>query len=260
MSDLKSISSEIFTNFNNITYFDEPHQYYYDDKEYISVTTLIHKYQEPFDEKYWLEYKSNQLNIPQYKIKRAWDFINKKGTMKGSIIHDYAENKLLNKVFKYPEREIINEFGFDPIKPEYDLTKNHVDKFINLSGNKLIPIKTELVVYDQELLIAGMVDILFYNVKEMEFQIWDWKTNKKFSTHGNNLLKGNLSTLEDCDIEIYSLQLELYKYIIEKNTNIKLGKSYLVWVSHNNRGFEIIETRDRRYFIEQILGERKLVI
>ena len=44
----------------------------------------------------------------------------------------------------------------------------------------------------------------------------------------------NLSTLTDSDLEMYSLQLEAYKYIIEKNTSIKLGKSFLIWVSHNN--------------------------
>ena len=41
---------ELFTAFNDVTYFDEPHKYYVDDKELISVTTLIHRYQEDFDE------------------------------------------------------------------------------------------------------------------------------------------------------------------------------------------------------------------
>ena len=64
---------------------------------------------------------------------------------------------------------------------EYEITKKHVDKFYNDVRDKLIPIKTELVVFDKETLIGGMLDILFYNVKAKEFQIWDWKTNKKFT-------------------------------------------------------------------------------
>jgi hypothetical protein len=234
---MNNIPFEIFQNFNEIKYYDEPHKYFLGIDEYISVTTLIHKYQEEFDENYWSNYKANEFNVPQWKIKRAWDFINKKGTLKGSIIHDYAENALY---------------------PEYLITKKHVDNFLRLSKNKLIPIKTELVVYDKESKIAGMVDLLFYNVKENELQIYDWKTNKAFYKNNphQNLL-GNLNMLEDCDLELYSLQMEMYKYIIEKNTSLKLGKSYLIWVSHNNNNFEIIEGQNRRFFIEQIIKERK---
>lgn len=258
MMDFSTMSTELLTSFNDITYHDVPHKYYYGDEQFVSVTTILHKYQEPFDEAYWLSKKSEEFGIPEYLIKRCWNFINKKGTMKGSIIHDYAENMLLNKVFFYPKDDIISEFGFDPIKLEYDKTKRHVDNFIKVSKGRLIPVKTELVMYDLETKIAGMADLIFYNVRDKEFQIWDWKTNKKFS-YDNRFqnLNGILGTLEDCDLEMYSLQLEAYKYILEKNTNIKFGKSHLVWVSHNNDNFQIIPTHDRRYFIETLFNERK---
>jgi len=251
------IPSEIFTTFNNIKYFDEPHKYFVNNKQFISVTTLIHKYQEEFNEDYWADYKGSQFNISPDKVKRAWRFINKKGTMKGSAIHDYAENIFQNKIFEYPERQIINEFGFDPILPEYEITKKLVDKFYDDARGKLIPIKTEFVVYDVESMIAGMLDILFYNVKTKEIQIYDWKTNKKFSNGetGRHLL-GELCVIEDCDLEIYSLQLSMYKYIIEKNTGIKLGKSYIVWFSHNNDSYKIIETKDRSYYINMLVEKR----
>lgn len=200
--DLKSILSDLFTKFNDLKYFDEPHKYYLGGKELISVTILIHEYQDKFNENYWSEFKANQFGLTQKEILRAWKFINKKGTMKGSIIHDYAENLLLNKVFKYPKEEIIKEFGFDPILPEYEITKNHVDKFCSDIKGKLIPVKTELVMYDKESLIAGMTDIIFYNVKAKEFQIWDHKTNKAFSKSSERKLNGCLYMLDDCDLEI----------------------------------------------------------
>ena len=146
------------------------------------------------------------------------------------------------KAIKYPYDMIHKEFGFDPIRKEYDITKKHVDNFYNDCFGKLIPIRTELVVFDREYKIGGMVDMLFYNVKAKEYQIWDWKTNKSFSyvnEYGESL-KDPLMFLSDCDHEIYSLQLETYKHIIEKNTNIKLGDSYLVWFSHNNDNYKII--------------------
>jgi hypothetical protein len=252
-----NIPCELFTAFNDVTFFDVPHKYYIDGKELISVTTLIHKYQEEFNEDYWSDYKSNQFNVSQKEVLRAWKFINKKGTIKGSAIHNYAENLFQNKEFEYPKHIILNEFGFDPVWPEYQTTKKHVDKFYADVHDKLIPIKTEFVVFDRETQIGGMLDILFYNVKKREIQIYDWKTNKSFSKEEKKRhMLNDLCLLEDCDLEIYSLQLNMYKHIIEKNTGIKLGKSYIVWFSHNNPSYEIIEVKDRSYYVNKIIENR----
>ena len=256
MSGLQ-IPNELFTAFNDITFYDEPHKYYLGGKELISVTTLIHRYQEEFNEEYWSEYKGNQFGISPVEILRAWKFINKKGTIKGSAIHDYTENLFQNKIFEYPKQLILNEFGFDPVLNEYNITKKHVDKFYKDVQGKLIPIRTEFVVYDRESLIGGMLDILFYNVKAREFQIWDHKTNKDFTSEMKSRhLLNELSLIEDCDLELYSLQLEMYKQIIEKNVPIKLGKSYIVWFSHNNDNYKVIETKNRKYNVGILIKNR----
>lgn len=258
---IPTIPSELFTAFNDVKFYDEPHKYYYGERELISVTTLIHKYQEEFNEEYWSQYKANQFKINPAEIIRAWKHINRKGTLKGSAIHDYAENLFQNKKYEYPKHLVLKEFGFDPIYAEYMATKKHVDSFYNDVQGKLIPIKAEFIVYDKELLIGGMVDMLFYNIKAQEFQIWDWKTNKDFTKDckERHLLK-ELFVLEDCDMELYSLQLEMYKQIIERNTSLKLGKSYLVWFSHNNDKYEVMETKNRQYYINIIFNNRKLEI
>lgn len=78
------IPNELFTSFNDVIFYNEPHKYFIGDKELISVTTLIHQYQEEFNEDYWSKYKGEQYNISQKEILRAWKFINEKGTIKGS--------------------------------------------------------------------------------------------------------------------------------------------------------------------------------
>jgi len=251
------IPNQFFTSFNDITFHDEPHKYYVGGKELISVTTIIHRYQEEFQEDYWSNYKANEYTLSQREVLRAWEFINKKGTIKGSAIHDYAENLFQNKVFPYPKQLILDEFGFDPVLLEYNITKKHVDKFYSDVHDKLIPVRTEMVVYDPESLIGGMLDILFYNIKTGEFQIWDWKTNKKFEMEMKSRhFQGDLFMLEDSDLEIYSLQLAMYKLIIEKMTGIRLGQSYVVWFSHNNDNYKIIKCLDREYYAKKIMVDR----
>lgn len=252
------VPNKLFTTFNDMVYYDEPHKYYSNGEQLISVTTLIHKYVPEFDEIYWSSIKSKQYGLSVREILRAWKFINNKGTMKGSIIHDYAENLFLNKVFPYPKKNIIDYFGFDPIWEEYLITKKHVNNFHKVSKGKLIPIRTEMVVRDPESLVAGMLDILFYNVKAKEYQIWDWKTNKSFSMREDRKLLDELCLLDDCDLEIYSLQLSMYKFIIEKNTGLKLGNSYVVWFSHNNDNYEVIEMKSRSYYASMIINKRIL--
>lgn len=251
------IPNKFFTTFNDVTYYDEPHKYYVDGKELVSVTTIIHRYQEEFDEDYWSKYKADEYKLTQREVLRAWKFINKKGTIKGSAIHDYTECLFQNKIFPYPKQLILNEFGFDPVLPEYEITKKHVQNFYNDVRGKLIPIRTEMVVYDKETLIGGMLDMLFYDVIKREFVIYDWKTNKKFVKEMKSRhFQDKLFMLEDSDLEIYSLQLAIYKLIIEKNTGIKLGKSHVVWFSHNNENYEIIETKDREYYANLIINDR----
>jgi hypothetical protein len=249
--------SKLFTAFNDVKFDDIPHKYYHNGIELTSVTTLIGRYCEEFDEEYWSAYKSKEFGVEQWKIKDAWDFINKRATTKGSIIHNYAENLFNNKILHYPKDQIIQNFGYDPIYDDYLKQKKLVDKFYYDSIKTIIPIKTELVVYDKEYLLGGMVDLLVYNKKDKEYQIWDYKTNKEFKYESERYLNGKLGMLEDSDLIKYSLQLGLYKYIIEKNTNIKLGRSFLVWLPVDDDNYQTIECEEMFFYINSILNDRK---
>jgi len=243
--NMPDIPSDIFYKFNGVKFDDDIHKYYVNGRELTSVTTIIGMFENGFEEDYWSEKKAEEYGISKKKVLFGWDFINKKATTKGSIVHNYAENLFDNKFFPYPEDMVIKNIGYDPVYEDFLKEKVLVDKFYNDCFNKLIPIKTELVVYDEELGIGGMVDLLVYNVTAGEFQIWDYKTNKELTRKSDHHFKGCLSDLEECHHEIYSLQLSSYKYIIEKNTKMKLGKSYLVWINEKNDNYEIVEAKDR---------------
>jgi len=251
--------------FNNIVYYDEPHKYYIDGEQMISTTTLLHKYKEEFNVDAiaprsgtkWGELYSGSIPFDAAFVKDTWEWLNLHAVNEGSILHDYLENRFNNKIFPYPLQKVIDIFGYDAYEYTMPILREYADNFHRDTLGKLIPIKPELVIGDKELGLCGMADMLFYNTKAAEYQIWDWKTNTDLTLTSkyNQTLKGSLSHLADSELNIYSLQLSTYRYIIEKNTNIKLGDSYLVWFNENNPNYQVIHCFDYREEVKLMLEE-----
>jgi hypothetical protein len=59
-----------------------------------------------------------------------------------------------------------------------------------------------------------------------------------------NKFKSPISHLDECEFNTYSLQLNLYKYIIEKNTNLKIGDTYFVWLFEGNDNYQVFKCQD----------------
>ena len=88
-----------------------------------------------------------------------------------------------------------------------------------------------------------MLDMLAYNTHTNQFEIFDFKTNKRFNTDSafEKTLLSPLNHLKECEFNIYSLQLSLYKMFIQKYTDIKIDKLKIVWFSVSNKNYQIIE-------------------
>jgi len=108
-----------------------------------------------------------------------------------------------------------------------------------------ILIKSEFVVGDEETGICGSIDNLSYNFVKKEFVMFDYKTNKeiKMKNPRKEKLLYSLSHLDNCEYSKYSLQLSLYSTIIEKVTEFKVPKSFIVWVNGEN-DYELIQCLD----------------
>lgn len=281
--DIPPVPAELSYKFNAIKFYDDIHKYYIGDKNLISVTTLLHKFQEPFDEAHWSEVKALEYGMTQDQVKEMWNAGNNKSTAKGSAVHNYAELKFNNKIYAYNQDDIDKRLGARnveilktypeiykdkiaagtiqkvegyTIKEEYEIVRGYVDNFYNDTFNKLIPIKTEYIVYDELWGLAGMMDIIFWNVKKRCYQIWDWKTNKDFTMENqyNTKLKYPLFKLDDSHMNMYSLQLSAYKEIIMRNTSIVIEGMYVVWLNEVNDNYKIFECIDYGSYIPRLVN------
>jgi hypothetical protein len=247
------------TKFNNITYYDEPHTYFVGDKQLVSTTTFIAKFKKKFDSETKAEEFAERKGLNPEDVLDEWDFKRDFSCLKGTLIHKYAEDYYNNKIFPYRSEPFIKMFGVDIMKPKFDKLVTLFHKFYNDSKENLIPIKSEWIIGDVELGISGCVDQLFYNKKSGLLEIWDYKSNKKISTQSayKNRFKHPIEHLDECEINSYSLQLSLYKYIIERNTNLKIGNCYLVWLFEDNDNYKIYKTFNYREEIESMIKYAK---
>lgn len=219
------------TKFNAIVFNEADHSYIYGGEKCTSVTALISKFKKPFDTEKIASRYAKKHGLFVEDVITNWEIAGKEASHKGSELHKYAEYKFFNK-----------HYDVDIFSGALPLCRQ-IDRFYEDTKGYLIPIRAELVVGDIDMLLCGMIDKLFYNLRTGKVEIWDYKTNKKIrrrSEYGNRMTNG-LSHLAECEFNTYSLQTTIYRKIIEKNTSLVLGDSYVCWVNEENDSYKVIK-------------------
>lgn len=243
-------------------YFDADNQ----DNRYISVTTLIERYGQPFDKEFWSSYKALELLIPKdnWKIEKKSILNNKK--IKKELLEMYNISELQ---FNKTKQSILDEWDKNNREACERGTKIHADiensfykknKDINLQkfgiGGKFeckkdyTELDMEYGVYPEYLIyrvsddgilrLAGQIDLI---VKQgNDIYIIDHKTNKEIKTKGayNAATKGTvnmrypLNNLPDVNFYHYTMQLSTYAWMLQKiNPNFVIKDLILNHYDHN---------------------------
>jgi len=238
---------EVFSElnkFNGIIFDEADHSYFYNGLRCTSVTTLLSKFKKPFETNIIAARYASKNGLNTADVIQEWEDIKNASTSKGTEVHKYAELLFSSK-----------HYDVDKSTGAQNLTWM-IDNFYKDYINKLLLVRAELVVGDLDLRICGMLDKLFYNVNDSELQIWDYKTNKEINTYSKykNKMTNGLEHLAECEYNTYSLQLGVYKKIIEKNTNLRIGKSYICWINDNNDNYKVIKTKDLDEEVDLVLN------
>lgn len=234
---------EFENKFTDIIFDEIKHKYYVNNKELISVTTLIDRYCQEFNQEEALERSSKKLKKSKEEILKEWKKKMLDSSNKGKFIHFFIE-KYLKK-----EKTIEGEYS---IEIEYFI--NFYNDFLK---NKFI-IYIEKIIYNLEYKIAGTIDCLVYCPINNILYFIDWKTNEKIEDKNKyqKLLKP-LMIYDQCEKEIYSIQLSLYRFIIENEIN--LGnydkKNILIHLSEKNNNYKMIELPYYKYSISLLLKD-----
>lgn len=196
-----------------------------EDFKWVSVTTLVHEFKEPFDAQAMAEKCSKGKN-KKYKGKdpkdiiALWDRENKRATDLGTWYHDQRENDMVN----------CNTITIDGL--ELPIISPLINGKIKIAPEQSVSqgIYPEHFVYLKSASICGQADRV--EIVGDRIDIYDYKTNKEIKTRGFKFYDGTykkmlapIHHLEDCEINHYALQLSIYMYIIHKhNFNLTPGK------------------------------------
>tara|TARA_B100000965_G_scaffold105666_1_gene87164 strand:+ start:3575 stop:4792 length:1218 start_codon:yes stop_codon:yes gene_type:complete len=215
---------------SHITFEEGPHIYTIDgDSDYTSVTSWNHSHFPKFNADLIIEKMMSSPRWPQSpyygmtpdEIKTKWKNDGRAASEAGTIMH-------LNIEYFYN--------GLDVDEDDSSLEWAYFKQFEEKVGSSLNPYRTEWMVWDQELRLAGSVDMIFEN-PDGTLQIYDWKRSKeiKKDNRWDSALVDCISHLPNANFWHYSLQLNTYKYIIEKNYGKKVTDMFLVCLHPNNK-------------------------
>lgn len=229
------------TIFTNIRFDADEHRYYYGDyQELTSVTKALKRFKKPFDADGIAAKVAAKEGRPISAILAEWEAKGEKSRALGVQVHQH----ILKALCGQPNQQI----SFDPFLSLNTLAPEirAFDVLWHTLSTKVSYLKDhiEWVIGDAELGLAGTVDAMFFNLETKKYHIWDWKTGKFGLFNQFQTLLKPFDYLDDCPLNVYSLQVSLYRLIIERNTGLELGDSYLVHLSSD--GYQVYRAVDLR--------------
>lgn len=236
----------LIETFKDFKFYADDHHYEVNKKRIgISVTTLIHEYSNPFNKESVSKKVSLKTNRPQADILEDWRLENLYSTVKGTLIHEYAQGLWNGEKVLPNYEEISDEINLNRLKKTLSRSFKLADKYYEEHKNQLTVFKDEFIVGSIKYDIAGSIDNLLLT-NNNELVMIDYKTNKKinFNSFNSQKMLEPLNNLEDCNYIHYSLQLCIYKLLIEEFTDIKVKNVYIVYFDEFKDDYEKIKVKN----------------
>lgn len=287
--ELKTLFGKTVDKENDSVFFNDLEHLYLDKvsgEPYISVTTLIHHYSNPFNSAFFSKYKAlealadpdhfslvkpgllasqiwkpellEKLNIDPdvfeektNEILKSWDETRDEACSHGSYVHELMETSFYgNTHFD------LSNYGCPTICGDYTCIKGnyHLDL-----ENGMYPEFLMSYVTPEGIRIAGQADLIVKSGNDIS--IFDYKTNKEIkkrsfynaSKKKNVMMKYPLNNIEDVNFWHYTLQLSLYAYIIQQlNPDFNIKDLKLVHIARDGKQ-TIYDLEYRKFDIERML-------
>ena len=206
---------------NNQTcaFTDYNHLYQVGDQILKSVTTFKGEFFPKFDTKKVATMYARKHKIPVTMVMNDWRKKGDIGRRKGTLLHQYAEQLMEDQKTVF-------------IPKEFEGFKKSADQAVTKLKKEHTFIANEKIVFSTELGLAGQIDLLM-QTKNIVLII-DWKTNKQIDMINNwyEIAYSPIDHLDNCNFNEFSIQLNLYEYLLRKEKYFPDGTIYFKRVIH----------------------------
>lgn len=245
--------------------FDEAtHTYSIDGSRdgWISTTQFIHGFFEAFDpdavitkmmaSRNWS--KSKYFGMTAEAIKKQWSDSGKEASEAGTRMHLDIEH--------YNNAEPVGNLAGDQWEanpgPEWDYFIAYERKHRLKYGFE--PFRTEWLVFKEDIKLAGSIDMV-YKKPDGSLAIYDWKRAKDMR-YENSFQSGKppLDHLPDTNYWHYSLQLNIYRCILEELYDARVSEMALVVLHPNNSSFRVIMLNRMDDEVQAMFAARRAAI
>ena len=292
LSTLKNKNTHIRDE--NISFKEDIHKYTIIDRDagddentvYTSVTTFIHSLFNKFDANKIIEKMKNGKNwneknkywgMTDEEIKLLWENNGKEVSGKGTSLHNMIECFMNQNIETLDENKEIthlelfenyeNNLKINDPKWTNEITESMEWEFFLKYIKRypdFVPYRTEMMIYSSDIKIAGSIDMLYKN-NDGTFSIYDWKRCKSIDKSNNfndYALVECINCLQNVNFWHYTIQLNMYKYILESKYNMQIRDMHLVRLHPNNpKGtFDLIKLPNISVEIGELVEYRKSLL
>lgn len=236
--------------------FDEPsHTYTVNGTHagYISVTKLLHCFFPHFDPVKIIRKMRSGANWKSSKyygrtdqeIMNEWNENGRQASEAGTKMHLSIEQFLNDAEYLIPAEVKVT--------PEW----RYFQKFWSDFGDDLEPYRMEWEVWVEEIKLAGSIDGVFRRKSDGKFLIYDWKRSKEIKS--DNPFSSGLPPVDhlpDTNYWHYTLQLNVYRWILETHYKLDIAEMYLVILHPDNKSYRRMRLNRLDDEIEDMIDAR----
>ena len=245
---------------DNLIHFDEPTHIYTvkgSSKGVCSITTFLHNFFPHFDadaviknmmrSKKWPE--SKWFGMTPKAIKAAWNENGRLASEAGTAMHLGIEM-------------VMN--GAEAVVPAE--TKESVEwkyfwNYWREDSKIWEPWRTEWEVWDEDLKLAGSIDMIYRNRIDGTFAVYDWKRSKEIKMENSfQSGYGPVSHFPDTNYWHYTLQLNLYRWLLEKHYGVVISEMALIVLHPDNGNYKRYKLNRLDDEIEEIIECRRRAV
>jgi len=247
---------ELNEAFGDFKFYSEDHHYEYKGQQIgISATSLIGSYVNEFDSEVIAERVATRDGKTTQQVLDEWKYKNDFSKAKGSTCHEFIQSLWSGKEWHWIDFNDDHNYNMAVIK-----IQQQAHNFYNDYQDKLEHLADEFIIGSEEYDIASAIDHIFINKATNGLVLVDYKTNSDIYKNEKYAkpMKVPLQYLKDTTLNHYSLQLSIYKYIVEKYTNLKFEEMFIVWLSEEQDNYKIIQVPYLEKEVKKILENRRV--